>query len=539
MDSGSTSSESTLRLCKAWLQSCLQSHTECSLQLMDQRFPARVIQVGSDGDTLVRLYAPKDLADAQPYCTLSHRWGNANIVTLSKETHEDFFKKGIAVGSLPQTFQDAIRVTRYLGAKHLWIDSLCIFQDNADDWRSQGLIMDAIYANGLSNIAANAGQNSHAGLFRRRDPNRLRPVVIEIPWQSRGFDAPVLKYFIWHSDYWDLEVNNATLYTRGWVAQERLLSMRILHFGESQAHWECMCLQASESFPRSYPFDSYSTSRLNKKLARAFHAERSGMSEYNVYMAWESFVTAYSRCELTKDEDVLVAVQGIKHSIQLALQSSTQGNYFAGLWHKRFLQSATWHSGAYQGERAERPRPLRAPTWTWASVKGPINFFGASTSSFRRTSFFEVAAKDVNLDAGCITLRDVHLQECEWAVIPVTTSKPGIRFVVTFSFGGQLLSADARLDESQLIQKCLDANKPTKKISIHILVTLIDEKYMSWDVEGLLLQQVDRSRTTVFERIGSFRIEEGTLDGKSIVNIWSNEQVKPQTFGSARTIQLI
>lgn len=66
------------------------------------------------------------------YIILSHCWGKAYLIRLLK-SNEGQFRKGDITG-LPKTFREAIQVTRDLGYRYIWIDSLCIIQDSEEDW---------------------------------------------------------------------------------------------------------------------------------------------------------------------------------------------------------------------------------------------------------------------------------------------------------------------------------------------------------------------------------------------------------------------
>jgi hypothetical protein len=58
------------------------------------------------------------------YTVLSHCWGkNPQHIMLTKSTVE-MLKTGIALSSLPKTFQDAIAITRIFDIQYVWIDSL-------------------------------------------------------------------------------------------------------------------------------------------------------------------------------------------------------------------------------------------------------------------------------------------------------------------------------------------------------------------------------------------------------------------------------
>jgi hypothetical protein len=69
------------------------------------------------------------------------------------------------VSHLPKTLQDAIRLTQELGIRYIWIDSICIIQDDKEDWEHESANMLSVYANASLTIAASNGNDSHKGLF--------------------------------------------------------------------------------------------------------------------------------------------------------------------------------------------------------------------------------------------------------------------------------------------------------------------------------------------------------------------------------------
>jgi hypothetical protein len=89
------------------------------------------------------------------------------------------FKQGIPLSILPQAFQDATYVVRYLGQQYLWIDALCIIQDDPLDWREQAAKMADVYLNSELNIAVSESKNSHDGIFWSRNPLEITPCIIQ------------------------------------------------------------------------------------------------------------------------------------------------------------------------------------------------------------------------------------------------------------------------------------------------------------------------------------------------------------------------
>ncbi|KAF1830656.1 HET-domain-containing protein, partial [Decorospora gaudefroyi] len=188
------------------------------------------------------------------YGCLSHRWGSRQPLQTRKETLSRF-KAGIPWESIPKTFQDAITFTRKLGLSYIWIDSLCIIQDDKQDWQQQSGAMAAIYSNSYVTLAAAVADDSKAG-FGGVD----MPIFVRRPYQHGGF--PLLR--------------------RAWVHQERLLSHRIIYFAYEELIWEC---------------------------DETFECEK----------RWRRVVSEYSTLDLTHPRDALPALSGIVQVYKEAL----------------------------------------------------------------------------------------------------------------------------------------------------------------------------------------------------------------------------
>jgi hypothetical protein len=129
--SGDTASDSSFNRALQWLNECTSTHRQCSSSSKDQKTPRRLIDITYD--------RPKPIEDhgfIERYVCLSHCWGESQplrttTATIQKHKHE------IAWDAIPRTFQDAIQVTKRLHINYIWIDSLCIIQDDAEDWAAQ------------------------------------------------------------------------------------------------------------------------------------------------------------------------------------------------------------------------------------------------------------------------------------------------------------------------------------------------------------------------------------------------------------------
>ena len=159
------------------------------------------------------------------------------------------FLAGIPSKELPQTFQDAITVTRKLQIRYLWIDSLCILQDSPEDWDHESVQMHHVYGNAYVTLAADDSRDSSQGLFRGRPPSLVTPNIVVTSWK----EALAKRFIVIPRRFWSESVAESPLNRRAWVLQERYLSPRIIHFGETQVLWECKSRDCCETFPGGIP----------------------------------------------------------------------------------------------------------------------------------------------------------------------------------------------------------------------------------------------------------------------------------------------
>ena len=122
--------------------------------------PRRVLDVKGG---MIRLHESYEDERAD-YVTLSHRWGNKISFQTTLNTLKSHLSS-IDFGDLPESFQDAIIVTRNLGVRFLWIDAICIVQNDQNDWSKQSPLMGMIYQNSYCTIAAHSARNSKVGFL--------------------------------------------------------------------------------------------------------------------------------------------------------------------------------------------------------------------------------------------------------------------------------------------------------------------------------------------------------------------------------------
>jgi hypothetical protein len=186
------------------------------------------------------------------------------------------------------------------------------------------------------------------------------------------------------------------LFRRAWAFQERLLSPRVLHYAMDQLFWECREHEACQFFPFGLPpdpkdrfgyADSTPVTEGFTRLKSLFPVRgklaskplslpgRSGTRLYDARIAlpWSAIVSKYSSGGLTKLEDKLPALAGVASEFQLL----GAGIYLAGLWQCQMPFGLLWavSNGRQVDDKPSfRPKEYRAPSWSWASVEGMIDF---------------------------------------------------------------------------------------------------------------------------------------------------------------------
>jgi len=217
-------------LLRAWLDEC-DSHP-CCKEPRNYR-PTRLLDV-SNPNALQLVSGEK--IDDEPYIVLSHCWGNLEpdevsaYCTTGQNVHVREGNSGFIDTSLPATFLDAVKVTRALNIRYLWIDSLCIIQKDPEDWEREARCMEKVYSSAYLTIAATSATNSKSG-FLKRNAN-CKHVYIQDDLGRRAYIRNIVADF-------DHEVEGAEINTRGWILQERMLSRRTIHFGPHQMYFEC------------------------------------------------------------------------------------------------------------------------------------------------------------------------------------------------------------------------------------------------------------------------------------------------------------
>jgi hypothetical protein len=251
-------------------------------------------------------------------------------------------------------------VTENLGLQYLWIDALCIVQDDEEDRAREIELMGHVYENAEVTIVASRAKKVQDGFLQSLLPYGYnRPDwVFKMRYRDlTGQFSPVViapKFFRTPEDY---------LAKRAWAFQERLFSYRILEYSSTCIHWSCQS---------NYDCDRQGGKCSARKLEEGIEIFR-GLPDRNAAVTmktWHKLVDTYSQKLLTIHKDRLPAIAGIAE--RYGLLSEVQ--YLAGIWRSSLPSGLLWIVDGAAVRYKFQPRSLTfiAPSWSWASTLQPI-----------------------------------------------------------------------------------------------------------------------------------------------------------------------
>jgi hypothetical protein len=459
-----------LSTARGMIKDCLSSHSRCR-QPKPTTLPRRVLDLllGPDSKSVV-LHESEWNDDEQryehgEYIALSHVWGIGKGPKTTKENLHSHLK-GIAWSALPRTFQEAVVFTRALGIRYLWIDSLCLIQDDVQAKLEESVRMDEIFGNAFLTIAAtSATDSSSQPLFPAKiqpfkiqatdNKGQLSKIYVREQPSHYSFKAPFDEGS--HMNEWELPFNiseEANLHTpllkRAWAYTERLLSPRVLHFTQSEMILECRegysceCGRIDDT-----TFDSRTTDSIKQEFGRLISeanirpqingngnpidrridgvtSQLAGTTIANsssdllrrreeALQLWSYIITEFTARHMTYDER-LIAIAGIAKALLPAMQSG----YIAGQWTFSTLGLLWYPNDSTRCRRAKAMEGQNIPSWSWASCEGsPIFFDNASAmdlacrASFgpkgkRASAWSPIQGEPVSLSAAMATEVTLH-----------------------------------------------------------------------------------------------------------------------------------
>ncbi|KAF7539564.1 hypothetical protein G7054_g2076 [Neopestalotiopsis clavispora] len=330
---------------KKWIDECFLAHRFCT-DLRTGFTPTRLLEVGGKDDSRIRLVETENRSNCK-WASLSYVWGGPQVTRTTRMTLSKHLE-GIEMDMLPQTLLDAIKVCRELDIPYLWIDALCIIQDDTSDLLRELASMPKIYQEGYITIEAARAKGVQAGFLGKT----AYSFDSFPPTQYESLDGQMGRVLLCQHDHDTFLVENPTE-VRAWTLQESLLSPRSLRFTKDVMIWSCRSVR-----------------RSNERWKRVdqLYSDDNSWLPYNVpcipgrqMPAWEQVVNLYTK----------------------VFGDSNQHTYLAGLWKDTLPLGLCWM--VEDGSKEPRPKDFRAPSWSWASIDSPIIFVGNWWSKREKT----------------------------------------------------------------------------------------------------------------------------------------------------------
>lgn len=326
---------------KSWIRKCEHEHgLECEESLVHpdlMRKRKNVLRM-IDVEQMCVTEVPQDCR----FVALSYLWGKnfEQLFTTSENLPRLSVPGALRKESLPQTIKDSIKLTKMIGEKYLWTDSLALVHDEGfqyhDDW---------IYARAHLTVIAGSGKDANAGLTGVRKGSRT--------WhQSIEEVVPGIKLLVTHlaEDY----ISTSQWDSRAWTFQERMLSRRCLLFVNGRVYFQCrrstFCEDMELPSPRGWSLDSIDMP------TRIFREKP--------FVQFTSAVELYTRRELTNPVDILDAFAGVQQVLEKRLHTTI----YYGLFEVLMDSSLIWESSK---KVVRRPN---FPSWSWAGWMGEIQW---------------------------------------------------------------------------------------------------------------------------------------------------------------------
>jgi len=292
---------------------------------------------------------------------------------------------GICVSRLARTHREVISLVRALGFRYLWIDALCIIQGDAADWERESKTMARVYGNAALTVIAGRSAGSKDGFVTNElGKGKNRPPPCALPLDGTTTSGTLMI---------DLRrsANIGPVSGRGWCFQERMISPKAVVFGEEQLSFVCASGFFHEDggvrenrlrpkFLQQIPINVAPSPSPPPGKASALTPTEETLKE------WYGILTQFTQCSLSNPHDVFAAITAVAQQAAQRINS----RYLAGLWECDIIRGLLWRpcyqfqSGPMSHTFTTRPSStrltkeksgepvIRAPSWSWAAVEGPI-----------------------------------------------------------------------------------------------------------------------------------------------------------------------
>jgi hypothetical protein len=366
-------SDECIAIASRWLEECITqssyAHKYCpKMEQNNYRMPSRAINVGPADGSQDPYLQPMPAGAMGQWVALSHCWGSAVTLNTTKDTLKSREQK-IPFEELPLSFQDAVTITRKLGYRYLWIDSLCIIQDSVEDWNVESGSMGHIYSNAVVCIAAEAAADSNLGIFESSKTERfsglaegryVRPsdgTAGSLWFRESKAESSLIPNYLPEP----LISMEGPLSRRAWALQENFLAPRTIRYGQKELKWSCRSFKCVEEEPhRRVPCDD--SKHIFRALEPVVVPTVPILSKKEILDCWYKMVNEFAVRKLTYEVDRLPAISGIAKEIRSRVGEAY--TYRAGLWQQDIHRGLLWSTNG----QALVGTQYTGPSWSWASI---------------------------------------------------------------------------------------------------------------------------------------------------------------------------
>lgn len=367
--------QENIEFMKNALEDCVRN---CSHYKATNFLPSRLLDLGSQPSLdAIRLIASTEIAltdesHVPRYAALSYCWGPSlatDSVQHLRTTMKSLgsMKQQIHQKKIPRTVLDAIKVCKALSIRYLWVDSLCILQDHISDWERESRSMTVIYKNAFVTICTPSSKHSNDGFLERRRKYVAVPFHSQVVPSINGHYNLVASGECRYENYhWpSLDIVDTSWSKRGWTLQEFQMSNRVLIFGKSMIHFQCLHSKSENGYQEKWAFSDAA------RMVRALETWGKAKWSDGCYDAWQTVLQDYGPRLFTFVEDKLPAISGMAKYIS----DETGDEYLAGLWKSKLPSSLVWSAKFYENAKYivdlpellstfHSPEPYIAPSWS-------------------------------------------------------------------------------------------------------------------------------------------------------------------------------
>ncbi len=494
--------------------------------------PRIILRVGespSEDRFRIQLHFP---SSPEPYIALSYCWGGDQPQkTLRSRISSGQFE--LDWDTMPRTIQDAVRVTVRLGYSNLWVDSLCIVQDDEVDKAQQIAMMPQIYNEAVVTVIASKSNRVTDGFLDPIKFDKMQNLAVQLPFRCHDGSSSSSSDTLGTITLLDIRGADEPepIDLRAWTFQERYLSERSIEFDSKQCRWDCGYTEigGGQDALRLGPYtDGWRAWQEDSdlRLVTSFRYVRNALRgrDDDIIVEWRVVLGYYTRRRLTFPADRILALSGVAARFGHLLRGD---EYLAGHWRRHLPQDLLWHVKTGRGSpRRPRPGQYQAPSWSWAGVNGEVLFLFA-----RAVKPGDEARADLVMS---VTEAHTELQEPTAKYGAVTSGYLRVlgRLRKAVWIGGsspqeQMVALHSRLDDGTLRPiPCLhmmpDALEDSElhtvgPVEVHLLQVGVCSGLKKRGPVGLVLFELSCTTTYTprrFSRLGLFHIDPRLRDSK-------------------------